>query len=42
MLTQDSNCALRKSLNFEMPFLRAGMLQTDKELQKDAVVDLID
>ena len=42
MLTQDSNCVLRKSLNFEAPFLQAGMLQSDKELQKDDVVDVVD
>ena len=41
-LTQDSNCTLRKSLNFEAPFLKTGMLQIDKELQKDGVVDLVD
>ena len=42
MLTQDSNCALRMSMNFEAPYLKAGMLQIDKELQKDDVVDLVD
>ena len=31
-----------KSLHFEEPFLKAGMLQIDKELQKDDVVDLVD
>ena len=41
-LTQDSNCALRKSLDFEAPFLKAAALQIDKELQKDDVVNLVD
>jgi endonuclease YncB( thermonuclease family) len=41
-LTQDSNCTLRKSLNFEAAFLKAGMLQIDKELQKDGMIDLVD
>lgn len=31
-----------KSLNFDAPFLKAGALQIDKELQKDDMVDLVD
>jgi hypothetical protein len=31
-----------KSLNFEAPFLKAGILQINKELQKDDLVDLVD
>ena len=33
---------MRESLNFEAPFLKAGVLQIDKELQKDDLVDLVD
>ena len=34
--------ALRRSLGVKTPFMKPGMLQINKELQKDDVVDLID
>ena len=42
ILQQILNSALRTRRNFEASFWKEAVLQVDKELQKDYVVDLID